>query len=83
LMAAMAYYILQCAIIKLQRTDSVLAAAIGKDWKGKVSPALYLIAIPLAFVSPLISNALFVLVALLWLIPDRRIERALVEHHTE
>jgi uncharacterized membrane protein len=83
LMAAMAYYILQCAIIKLQGTDSVLAAAIGKDWKGKVSPALYLIAIPLAFVSPLISNALFVLVALLWLIPDRRIERALVEHHTE
>jgi len=77
LMAAMAYYILQCSIIKLQGTDSVLAAAIGNDWKGKVSPLLYLIAIPLAFVSPLISNALFVLVALLWLIPDRRIERVL------
>lgn len=80
LMAAMAYYILQCSIVKLQGTDSVLAAAIGNDWKGKLSPMLYFIAIPLAFVSPLISNAIFVLVALLWFIPDRRIERALVDH---
>jgi uncharacterized membrane protein len=77
LMAAIAYYILQRAIIKLQGSNSLLAAAIGKDWKGKLSPALYLIAIPLAFLSPLISNALFVIVALLWLIPDRRIERVL------
>jgi uncharacterized membrane protein len=83
LMAAIAYYILQCAIIKLQGTDSVLAAAIGNDWKGKVSPLLYLIAIPLAFVSPLISNALFVLVAFLWLIPDRRIERVLATRERE
>jgi uncharacterized membrane protein len=83
LMAAIAYYILQCAIIKLQGTDSVLASAIGNDWKGKLSPILYFIAIPLAFISPLISNSLFVIVALLWLIPDRRIERALLTHGTE
>jgi len=79
LMAAIAYYILQHAIIKLQGTDSVLAAAVGKDWKGKVSPLLYLIAIPLAFVSPWISTGLYVFVALLWLIPDRRIERVLAK----
>jgi uncharacterized membrane protein len=83
LMAAIAYYILQRAIIKLQGSDSLLAAAIGKDWKGKLSPLLYLIAIPLAFVSPLISNTLFVVVALLWLIPDRRIERVLVKCEKE
>ncbi|MGD1020303.1 MAG: TMEM175 family protein [Verrucomicrobiia bacterium] len=83
LMAAIAYYTLQRAIIKLQGTDSVLAAAIGNDWKGKLSPLLYFIAIPLAFVSPLISNGLYVLVALLWLIPDRRIERMLVRYEKE
>ena len=79
LMAAIAYYILQRAIIKLQGTDSLLAAAIGKDWKGKLSPVLYLTAIPLAFVSPWIANGLYIFVALLWLIPDRRIERVLVK----
>jgi uncharacterized membrane protein len=83
LMAGIAYYILQCVIIRSQGSESLLAEAIGKDWKGKLSPLLYLIAIPLAFISPLISNALFVLVALLWLIPDRRIERALVRHETK
>ena len=69
----------QRAIIKLQGTDSLLAAAIGKDWKGKLSPVLYLTAIPLAFVSPWIANGLYIFVALLWLIPDRRIERVLVK----
>jgi uncharacterized membrane protein len=83
LMAAIAYYILQRAIIVQQGADSLLATAIGKDWKGKLSPVLYLLAIPLAFVSPLISNALFVIVALLWLVPDRRIERALVKHEKD
>jgi uncharacterized membrane protein len=78
LMAAIAYYILQRAIIAQQGPGSLLAAAIGKDWKGKISPVLYLIAIPLAFVSPWISSALYVFVALLWLVPDRRIERVLV-----
>ena len=83
LMAAIAYYILQRAIVKLQGPDSLLAAAIGKDWKGKLSPALYLSAIPLAFVNPWIANGLFVFVALLWLIPDRRIERILATHERE
>jgi len=75
LMAAIAYYILQRTIIAQQGAGSLLAAAIGTDWKGKLSPALYLAAIPLAFVSPWISNGLFVFVALLWIVPDRRIER--------
>ena len=75
LMAAIAYYILQRAIIKQQGRDSLLAAAIGKDWKGKLSPVCYLAAIPLAFVSVWISNGLFIFVAILWLVPDRRIER--------
>jgi uncharacterized membrane protein len=79
LMAAIAYYILQRTIIKQQGPSSFLAAAIGHDWKGKLSPTCYLIAIPLAFVNPLISQALFIFVALLWLIPDRRIERMLAE----
>ena len=78
LMAAIAYYILQRAIIAQQGPGSLLAAAIGKDWKGKISPVLYFIAIPLAFVSPWISSALYVFVAFLWLVPDRRIERVLV-----
>ena len=53
------------------------AAAIGRDWKGKLSPVLYLVAIPLAFVSPWIASGLYMFVALLWLVPDRRIERVL------
>jgi len=80
LMAAIAYYILQCTIIAHQGRDSILAAAVGRDWKGKISPVLYFIAIPLAFVSSWISNGLFVLVAALWFIPDRRIERVLKQH---
>ena len=80
LMAAIAYYILQRAIIVQQGRDSLLATAIGRDWKGKFSPVLYLIAIPLAFVSPWIASGLYVFVALLWLIPDRRIERVLEIH---
>ena len=80
LMAAIAYYILQRAIIVQQGRDSLLATAIGRDWKGKFSPVLYLVAIPLAFVSPWIASALYVFVALLWLIPDRRIERVLEIH---
>ena len=77
LMAAIAYWILQRAIIAHQGAGSLLAAAIGNDWKGKLSPALYLAAIPLAFLSPWIANGLYVLVALLWFVPDRRIERLL------
>jgi uncharacterized membrane protein len=77
MMAAIAWYILQCAIISSDGRKSVLAAALGRDWKGKLSPVIYLAAIPLAFVSPWIANSLYTTVALLWLVPDRRIERAL------
>jgi uncharacterized membrane protein len=77
LMAAIAYYILQCAIIARQGPNSLLARALGRDWKGKLSPAIYLAAIPLAFVSPWISSGLYTFAALLWLVPDRRIERVL------
>ncbi|MGH7973633.1 MAG: TMEM175 family protein, partial [Limisphaerales bacterium] len=77
LMAAIAYWILQRMIIAHQGPGSLLAAAVGRDWKGKLSPALYFAAIPLAFVSPTISDSLYVLVALMWLLPDRRIERVL------
>jgi uncharacterized membrane protein len=75
LMAAIAYYILQLAIIAHDGHDSLLKSAIGNDLKGKLSPFVYLAAIPLAFVRPWIANGLYVAMALLWLIPDRRIER--------
>jgi uncharacterized membrane protein len=77
LMAAIAYYILQQTIIAREGRDSLLAEAIGKDWKGKLSPLLYLAAIPLAFLSSWTASALYVFAALLWLIPDPRIEREL------
>jgi uncharacterized membrane protein len=77
LMAAIAYYVLQRAVIAKQGRESLLASTIGKDWKGKLSPALYLAAIPLSFVSSWIASTLYVFVALLWLIPDPRIEEAL------
>src|SRR5216117_35940 len=79
LMAAIAYYVLQRTIIAKGGHDSLLAQAIGKDRKGKLSPLLYVAAIPLAFVSPWIAGGIYVFVALLWLIPDRRIERKLEE----
>ena len=79
LMAAISYFILQRAIIARQGPQSLLAAAIGSDWKGKLSPVLYLAAIPLAFVSPWVSSGIYAAVALLWLIPDRRIERIVSE----
>ena len=75
LMAAIAYYILQRTIIAKEGRESLLAQAVGKDWKGKLSPLLYLAAIPLAFVSPWIAGGLYVFAALVWLIPDPRIER--------
>jgi uncharacterized membrane protein len=80
LMAALAYLLLQRAIIVQQGRNSLLAAALGVDWKGKLSPALYLLAIPLSFLSPWSAIGLYVFVALLWLVPDRRIERALTKH---
>ena len=77
LMAAIAYWVLQQLIIASQGPDSLLKKAIGRDWKGKLSPALYVVAILLAFWSHWISQAVYVFVALIWLVPDRRIERAL------
>ena len=74
LMAAISYFILQTAIVRDQGPESRLAAAVGNDLKGKVSPLLYLSAIPLAFVNRWLSIGLYVLVALIWLVPDRRIE---------
>ncbi len=74
LAAAIAYYLLQCTIIADQGPGSRLAVAVGRDLKGKVSPVLYGVAIPLAFVREWIADAIYVVVALMWLVPDRRIE---------
>ena len=75
LMAAVAWHILERAIIKRDGRDSLLARAVGNRWKENLSPLCYLAAIPVAFVSTWISFGLFVFVAMLWLVPDRRIER--------
>lgn len=77
LLAAIAFYILAHSFVALEGKDSTLAKALGKDLKNKISVALYVVAIPLAFVHPLIADALYVLVAIIWLVPDRRIERNL------
>jgi uncharacterized membrane protein len=77
LMAAIAYWILQQTILGREGPDSLLATAVGADLKGKASPLLYVAAIPLSFVHPAIAGAIYVFVALMWLVPDRRIERAL------
>ncbi len=77
LAAAIAYYILQQLIIVQEGPHSRLKAAVGKDIKGKLSPLLYVLAIALAFVNQWFSDAIYVLVALMWLIPDRRIEATL------
>jgi uncharacterized membrane protein len=79
LMAGLAYWLLSRAIIQADGPDSLLAKAIGRDRKGNVSVALYLLAIPLTFLHEWIAEAIYVGVALLWLIPDRRIERTLQE----
>jgi uncharacterized membrane protein len=81
LMAAIAYYIMQSRILRLEGPHSVLAIAAGKDKKGKISPVIYAIAIPMAYVSPWISGSLYVLVALIWLLPDPRIETQVHQAH--
>jgi uncharacterized membrane protein len=75
LMAALAYWILARSIIASEGADSLLAKALGKDYKGTMSVVIYALAIPLAFVSQWIAQTIYLLVALVWLIPDRRIER--------
>ncbi len=82
LMAAVAYWILQQLIIASQGHDSLLKRAVGSDWKGKLSPLIYAIAIPTAFWSQALSQGLYVLVALIWLVPDRRIENILAGKET-
>jgi uncharacterized membrane protein len=78
--AAIAYFILQNLIIKSHGKTSILATALGKDIKGKISPVLYVIGIVMAFVNVWISGAIYILVAILWLIPDTRIEKAMKEN---
>jgi uncharacterized membrane protein len=80
LMAAIAFYILQLAILKLEGKDSLLAKAIGNDLKGKISPILYLIAIFSVLINPLIAQLIYVLVALIWIMPDKRIEKVLFDN---
>ncbi len=75
LMSAIAYFILQTTIIKSQGKHSLLAKALGRDLKGKASPILYLIAIVSVFINPKISQGIYFLVALIWFIPDKRIEK--------
>lgn len=77
LMAAVSYWVLQRAIIASDGVDSLLARALGKDVKGNLSLAVYAVAIPLAFYHQWIAQACYVVVALMWLVPDRRIERAI------
>ena len=83
IMAAVAYWILQNAILSSEGPGSLLAQAIGPDWKGKASPILYLLAILSAFASPWVACAIFVFVALMWIVPDRRIERAMQTRKSE
>jgi len=80
LCAGIAYFILTRVLLATHGQDSLLAKALGSDFKGKVSVVLYLAAVVLAFVQPWISLAIYVLVALMWLVPDRRFERLLAEH---
>jgi uncharacterized membrane protein len=75
-MAGTAYYILQRVIMAAEGDGSVLRAAVGRDIKGKISPVIYAAAIGSVFLQPWIADALYVVVALIWLVPDRRIERA-------
>ena len=80
LLAAIAYYVLQQAIIRAEGEDSLLRQAIGRDLKGKVSPVIYLLGIALCFVDPLLGIIPFVVVAVIWLVPDRRLEGFIAEH---
>ncbi|HKA06288.1 MAG TPA: TMEM175 family protein [Gemmataceae bacterium] len=83
LMAAFAYYILAHVLIAHHGRESVIAKALGNDFKGKISVFLCAIAIPSAFVHPWIACGLYVLVAVMWLVPDRRIESVLAKHEHE
>jgi uncharacterized membrane protein len=77
--AAIAYFILTRALLALHGSKSVLATALGRDFKGKVSIVIYLVAISLAFLNSWLAGTLYVLVAVMWLVPDRRIEKILAQ----
>jgi len=79
LMAGIAYTILQTVIIQHDGAHSRLKAAVGSDWKGKISMLLYIVAIAIAFVRPIVADAIYLGVALIWLVPDRRLESHLTE----
>jgi len=83
LMTAIAYFILQKQIIKNHGNESILAKAIGKDFKGKISPILYILAIGSCWISPWVAGSIYVLVTLIWLIPDKRIEIIFDEEEVE
>jgi uncharacterized membrane protein len=83
LMAAIAYFILQQTIIASQGSRSILRAAIGKDWKGKLSPVCYAVAIPSAVRWPWFAGLIYAGVAIVWLVPDRRIERTIAAREGE
>jgi uncharacterized membrane protein len=84
IMNAFAYAMLMFALIKNEGKDSLLAKAIGRDWKGKTSPAIYAVAIAVAWLNPCISFILYAVVAAIWFIPDRRIEnKVLKDEHSE
>jgi uncharacterized membrane protein len=79
LMAAVAYFVLQSQIIKFEGSDSTLARAVRRDWKGKLSIALYVVAIPCAFIAPWIAQGIYIIVAAIWFVPDKRIEREVTQ----
>ncbi len=80
LLAALAYYLLQQRIVRTEGEASVLREALGRDLKGRISPLIYLTGIALAFVTPWLGLVPFVVVALIWLVPDRRLEQYVAEH---
>jgi uncharacterized membrane protein len=82
-MAGIAYYILSQQLIALHGKDSTLAKAVGKDQKGKLSVIIYFIAIPIAFINPTISLIMYASVTAIWWIPDRRIEKKIVNHEVK
>ncbi|HVS20313.1 MAG TPA: hypothetical protein VHD88_00620, partial [Pyrinomonadaceae bacterium] len=79
LFSAIACFILARALVSLHDADSVIATALGRDFKGKVSMVIYLVAIPLAFFKSCLACAFYVLVAVMWLVPDRRIEKTIAK----
>jgi uncharacterized membrane protein len=81
LMAAIAYYLVQLAIIRAQGQDSQLKRAIGRDWKAKLSLRLYIVAVVTTLGSSWIAQAVLLIAALIWMIPDRRIEKHLAISH--